>query len=218
MALDKHGGSRLRLLAAAATAVALALAPGTAAHADPATGTISGTLTTAHGDPLPGVRVFARTLSGQSAGDYLQRTDANGRYTIGGVPAGTYRVQFIVEDAGVPRWEQWAHQVTTASAAKKFTVAAGQQLVVDETRFALGSLALTFLDEAGEPILAFCGEVISDQYLQQGCTETGTLIADDVPAGLAAVYLTRNDGPAGVGIGLPEVVADTVTEFAAPLF
>ncbi|WP_306205728.1 carboxypeptidase-like regulatory domain-containing protein [Actinoplanes sp. RD1] len=217
MKLDIHGGSPARRVAAACAAAALALLPGTAAHAaGPATGSITGTLTTAHGDPLPGVFVGVTSVTTGAPVYTYDHTAADGTYSLPDLPAGTYKVEFTVSGDHT-QWTQWAHRTVLESSAKQYQLAAGEQLVVDEVRFPLGSLALSFVDKAGQPILSFCGEVIGNRFLKDGCTDTGTLTLDELPAGQSAIRIFDPTTQATRGIGMPTVVADTVTAFTSRL-
>jgi hypothetical protein len=77
-------------------ALALALVLGPATHQAGAaipSGSISGTVTSASsGDPIENINVCAQT---ESAGGYCYgTTNANGEYTISGLPAGVYKVSF----------------------------------------------------------------------------------------------------------------------------
>ena len=60
-------------------------------HSGP-TGDLTGTLTDSTGAVIPGVTVIATDQITKAA--YEQKTDENGQYLLGPVPAGTYKVQF----------------------------------------------------------------------------------------------------------------------------
>lgn len=200
-------------LVSAATASGLAIVlsmsgPGPA-QADPGAGSISGTLTSATGTPMADVGVSVHTLSG-SAVSAPARTDSAGRYTVADLPAGTYRVQFWVERNTNSSWHQWAHQVTQPARATKFAVAAGQDVIVDETRFRTGSLSLTLQDAAGQPVGEFCADAIGDNFVETGCTETGTLVLEELPADDYVILAWAGDIG---GIGMTTTAADGVDHF-----
>jgi outer membrane receptor protein involved in Fe transport len=86
--------SRSRLVGAAILAFLLFLCVAPARAQQPAGATISGTVTDAlGGKPAPGVEVRVRAV-GDTAVIADGLTDASGRYSIGGVPAGTFEVLF----------------------------------------------------------------------------------------------------------------------------
>src|SRR5690349_12305333 len=101
-----------RLSGGVATALVAVLSlPATAAHADPGTGTVSGTLTSATGTPLADVRVGVQPASG-SATVAVGLTDGDGRYSLPGLAPGSYKVKFWVHRNSNSEWTQWAHQAT----------------------------------------------------------------------------------------------------------
>lgn len=104
-------GSRVfSMLATAACAVALTLAPATAAEAQQ-TGTIQGRVTDGAGQPIPSAQVSVEgTTLGAIAG-------ANGRYQIGNVPVGPHTV--TVQSIGY------------AEARSEVTIAAGATVELD---------------------------------------------------------------------------------------
>jgi hypothetical protein len=216
MLINTHGGHRARSAAVAsilAAAVATLVAPATA-QADPVTGSISGTLTSADGTPMADVGVSVHTLAGPAAGTPA-RTDAAGHYSVADLPPGTYRVQFWVERSANSSWHQWAHQVTWPASATRFTVTAGSDVVVDETRFRTGSLSLTLLDLAGEPIDAFCADASGDNFVETGCTESGTLLLTDLPADDYVIAAWTADATA---FDLTTTAADHVNHFTLTAF
>ncbi len=89
------------------------------------TGSISGTVTAvAGGQGLANVCVTA-TETGNGTGDGSLITLPGGAYTIGGLPAGTYTVDF--QDCGNGTYaEQWYHGQSSAATANAVIVTAGQ--------------------------------------------------------------------------------------------
>jgi len=106
------------------------------------TGAISGRLTDANGDPVPGafVSAFNDTTS-------LHRfTDDDGNYRIT-VRPGTYKVRFSAGDI-----TQYAHQKTSEAQADEFTVEVGQDIIVDEQLLRTGTVRGTLRDASGAPV------------------------------------------------------------------
>jgi iron complex outermembrane receptor protein len=79
-------------------------------------GTVSGTVIDAYGDPMPGVLVSLQNQDGSSTGK-VATSDANGAYSITGVAAGTYTVA--------------ANLVGFQPASQSVEVTSGGQLTVD---------------------------------------------------------------------------------------
>src|SRR5215831_4247896 len=73
-------------------AVVLALSASLAAAQGVQTGTLTGTIQSADGLPLPGVTVTASSAALQ--GQRVAVTDVNGVYFLKGLPSGTYSVTF----------------------------------------------------------------------------------------------------------------------------
>lgn len=199
----------LSAVAASGLATVLSMSIAAPAQADPDTGTISGTLTSATGIPMADVGVTVHTLSGPSA-SAPARTDSAGRYTVEGLTPGTYRVHFWVQRNTNSQWHQWAHQATQPARATKFAVAAGQDVIVDETRFRTGSLSLTLQDTSGQPIGAFCADAIGDNFVETGCTETGALVLEELPADDYVIFAWAGDVG---GFDMTTTVADETNHF-----
>lgn len=213
---------RLRFLAASlavvATAVVLSPAPSQAAArpaapaAAAAGGTISGTLTTAKGVPVAGVRVFLK--SPNPADDFLlpwATTDAAGQYSLPGVPANRYRISFY--DPGLEA-TQWAPRAARETKAAWYTVREGQATVVDESLLPTGHLSVTLLGRnGGGPLSAFCLEAVGDYYLRQGCTTTGTLEIADVRIG-TCVLMAQADGETAANPAWATVTEDATAVVA----
>ena len=201
-------------VAASGLAVVLSMSVPASAQADAGTGSISGTLTSATGIPMADVGVSVHTLRG-SAVSAPAHTDSAGRYTVAGLPPGTYRVQFWVERNTNSSWHQWAHQATQPARATKFAVAAGQDVIVDETRFRTGSLSLTLQDASGQPVDEFCADAIGDNVVETGCTGTGALVLEDLPAGDYMIFAWAGDM---AGSGMTTTVAEEANHFVVTAF
>jgi hypothetical protein len=207
--------SRLhRFLAAALAAVAIPLAVAAPAHADPTTGTISGTFTTSAGEPLAGVHVVAVTAGGGYMGTV--QTDDAGRYALPDLPAGEYLVQFIVDGPGASGWSQWAPRAHGMASAARFTVAPGGTTTVDDTAFPTGSLSVTFRSRwTGEVVDSFCASAVAVGVLAEGCTDDGAVVLTDLPEGEYGVTAQPTDDPRLRQIGTATVVEGQVTEVTA---
>ena len=91
------------------------------------TGTITGTVTSG-GTPLSGIQVLL-TLPGGSLLQIVSTAD-DGTYTLSGLPAADYLVEFT-PDLGAPYAQQWWNNEPTAAAANVITLAAGATAVAD---------------------------------------------------------------------------------------
>ncbi len=182
---------RLRFLAASVAAIvtAVVLLPATGHAAPPADtlgGTIQGTLTTAKGVPMAGVRLAVASRTGKK--DHRLPgavTDEAGRYSLAPLPAGQYRIGFLFPET---LSTQWVPRATRESGAAWFTVRSGETTVVDESLFPTGGLDVTLRGRAGNgPVPAFCADAIGDFYVKAGCTTTGILHLADLPVGTYAL-------------------------------
>jgi hypothetical protein len=108
-------------------------------------GFISGQLLD-NGRPLSGVDVTAESVRGPFSRRSV--TDADGRYRLTGVPTGANRVRFTFPGNVV----QYHPSVRTAEQATLVTVAAFQEIVVNETVMPHGSVRGTVVHDDGEPV------------------------------------------------------------------
>ncbi|MEW2430036.1 carboxypeptidase regulatory-like domain-containing protein [Micromonospora sp. NPDC047644] len=134
-----------RALLAGAVVAALVLPGATPAQAA-ATGAVSGRLTTSAGAPAAEVLVQIYPADDYESVGYTN-TDADGNYTVDGLPAGSYRVGYF------PwlRPEQYYHQKSQMSDAESVTVAAGATTTVDEQLFDTGTINGRLVDAYGRP-------------------------------------------------------------------
>jgi TonB-dependent starch-binding outer membrane protein SusC len=108
-----------KLLLVATSAVALALSPVARGSAQQATGTVSGRVTESESQrPIPEAQI---SIVGTTRGS---RTDADGRYRIAGVPAGSVTLRVA--------------RIGFQSTTRQVTVAAGQEATAD---FTVGAIA-----------------------------------------------------------------------------
>ncbi|MEV6525894.1 carboxypeptidase-like regulatory domain-containing protein [Longispora sp. NPDC051575] len=111
------------------------------------TGTVSGTLTNAAGQPVMYSYVRAYTPDG---GWVSSQTIYNGRYTLAGLHPGEYLLSFAIAD-GNDAGHQFAPGQKSQSTAGRYTVVADQTLTVDERLLPTGTLAGRVLTAAGGP-------------------------------------------------------------------
>jgi hypothetical protein len=154
------------------TEPAVAQPPGT-----PDTGRIVGHVTKSTGEPVGSGFVIAYDATTQQFRAF-GNIDAQGAYTLSGLPAGSYKVQF----SGLV--SQWAHRKTSFADADAFAVTAGQDTVVDEVGFPTGSVTVTATDQVtGAPVSQFCADISGSGVLRHGCTETGSVTLTDIRPG-----------------------------------
>ena len=179
-------------VAALVTAVVLAPAPGYAASSAAGTGgTIEGTLTSAKGAPVAGIRVLVHSPTSTNDQFPVVVTDASGHYALTPLPAGRYRIGFHFPET---LSTQWVPQAAAERGATWFTVSDGETTVVNESLFPTGGMDVTLLRRAGDGLVpAFCVDAIGDLYLKTGCTTTGVLQLTDLPVGLYILMVTAAD-------------------------
>jgi hypothetical protein len=148
------------------------------------TGTITGTLTDAGGNPVANANVSL-------ANDNLQTfgfTDANGAYSVTAFP-GTYRLEF-----DTPFGSQWAHGETSAGQADPIVVTGDQTTTVNETLNPTGSITVTATDNiTNAPIQSFC--VFVAGLLNDVCTTNGTAQFASVLPGRYGLSLSTSGNP-----------------------
>jgi protocatechuate 3,4-dioxygenase beta subunit len=110
-------------------------------------GTIGGRVQSVDGQPVAGATVVAASSGGGAAmfvGSPSTTTDAEGAYTVDGVPPGDYHV--TVDAAG------FAHAEAGTDAMKVTMPAEGGQLSLDVTLSAAGTVLGKVTDSRGEPV------------------------------------------------------------------
>ncbi len=138
-------------LAAAICALATLFWTGSAAAAG---GEIHGTVTDHLGDPIAGVTVCAEGLEMFVGNECDWATDAEGKYSIGGLEASTYRVGFYVEgDRSLNYFPQWYNGQAHPEEADPVQLASGESREIDAQMQAGGEVHGTVADvETGDPI------------------------------------------------------------------
>ncbi|GAA1395329.1 carboxypeptidase-like regulatory domain-containing protein [Catellatospora coxensis] len=138
------------------------------------TGSASGRFTDAQGNGMSGVDV---SFIDEYSGTYSGRTDANGDWRIDELLTGQYSAMFF---GWQPSFSQYAYGKTTQAAADRITVTAGQNVVVDDSRLATGSIRITAKDSV-------TGAPVADFYVQAGTYYTdavdGVATLPEMPVG-----------------------------------
>lgn len=107
-------------------------------------GAIAGTLTDASGQPVSGAWVNA--FDPNTGGSGYATTDGSGHYSVALFP-GSYTVSF--QASGLT---QYAHQKLSQASADQISVAAGQDVTLDEQLLPTGSMSGRFTDANGNPM------------------------------------------------------------------
>jgi hypothetical protein len=110
------------------------------------TGTITGTLTDADGNPMPQVEAYASAVD-NSGGAAFGFTDASGHYSIEAL-TGDYHLSFA--PTGYPT--DYVPHSPSPTGASVFTVNAGQALAVDEQLPPTGSVSGRYTTAGGQPL------------------------------------------------------------------
>lgn len=137
-------------------------------------GTVQGRLIDSGGQPIAGASVDIPVSNGATG---FATTDADGAWTIGSWPPGSYHVTFVLPDGS----QQWAYGQPTEDTATSVDVVAAQTATVDDTfldanRF--GHLQGTIRDATTHlPLAGICvlSRLIPDPTSNgsgQGCTDT----------------------------------------------
>jgi len=162
-------------------------------------GSISGTVTDeATGDPLANICVDAFNQSGP--GWRSAQTDASGNYTITGLPAGDYKVQFYDCNTGLYIGE-WYNDKPDWSSADLVSVALGVNTGGINAQLGLpGSISGTVTDEAtGDPLANICVNAFdaSSGWSMSGAVTdaSGNYTITGLPAGDYKVHFSDCNWP-----------------------
>ncbi|GAA2352393.1 hypothetical protein Cme02nite_26200 [Catellatospora methionotrophica] len=138
------------------------------------TGTASGRFTDAEGNGMGGASV---SFIDGYGGTYGANTGTDGVWHIDGLVAGDYTVMFF---GWQTTFRQFAYGKATEAAADRITVAAGQNVVVDDSRLATGSIRVTAKNSV-------TGAAVGDFYVQadnySADAAGGVAVLPEMPAG-----------------------------------
>jgi hypothetical protein len=142
----------------------------------PTSGSISGKVTTSNGGaPLPETCVQIRS-AGDGWGGWWAQTSSSGRYTIGGLPDGTYQVRFYDRcDNQRDHTEEWFDNQPTQATATETVLASPEAITgidAELTALPLGFISGTVTSSRGGPLPDICVEVYNSDGEYFGFTET----------------------------------------------
>jgi hypothetical protein len=141
--------------------------------------TIQGTVTDAGGNPIDGICVTA--LNDGEASDGYGSTDEEGNYAVSGLPAGTYRVQFL-PCADEPYVAEYWDDAAAFEDADPVTLTSGQiRTGVDATLAAVAPPSRPAVDFSGDGLAEIAVYRPSSQaWFSSGGLVTGWGVADDI--------------------------------------
>lgn len=184
-------------------ALLLALVLAGSAVAPPALaagGSVSGTVTDPEGAPLAGICVDVVPLDAEGEG-LATRTDASGRYQVGGLGSGEYAVGLNTclepDPAFAPEWHENADGFETATPVP---VTASGAVALPTTLLArTGSIAGTVTDEGdGRALQGICVRAFAEQgqgFSEDVTDSAGGYLLEGLPAGAHVVVLTDCSAP-----------------------
>lgn len=169
-----------------------------------ATGTITGTLRTASGEPVPDAAVYLYSDDDEFIA--FTTTDEAGAYSVQALP-GTYRLSFETRFG-----TQHAHGKSDPRTADPISVIGGETVVVDETLAPTGTITITARDsKTREPILEFCAQPAS---LADVCTDNGTVLLELLPGEYGVRAYARDPNYVSTDEVHVAVVSDTNVSLA----
>ena len=125
--------------------------------------TITGTVTKTSGGKTvaaAGVSIWARQTSAEWSGSGWARTDANGRYTVKGLTAGDYNLQFESQDPGIV--SKWYKNAVSSASATAITVGAKAAVVDINANLEVASaISGTVTKNIGGTVSKAVGETVS---------------------------------------------------------
>jgi Carboxypeptidase regulatory-like domain len=145
----------------------------------PTTGSISGTVTSSTGQPLPNLCIDLRSAGGGWGGPGgWARTNSTGGYTIGGLPDGTYHLRFYDGcDRQRDHAAEWFDDQPTQETATPVVVTSPEALMgvdAELTALPLGFISGTVTSSKGGPLEDVCVEVYSAAGEYFGSTMTSS--------------------------------------------
>lgn len=122
-------------------------------------GTVSGVVTGPDGQPVADawVRVGGGFpgRAGPGEGRWTARTDEQGRYTVYGVPVGTYKAFVYLNDYWGELAPEWSGDATTAAAATTFKVKSLKTTRFDAQLAPASRISGSVVDAAGNPVTTY---------------------------------------------------------------
>jgi hypothetical protein len=119
-------------------------------------GTVSGTITGPDGQPVADAWVNVGGgfpgRAGPGEGRWSAKTGEDGRYTVHGVPPGTYTAFVYTEDYGGDLAPEWSGNATTGAAATSFKVKALKDVRFDAQLAPASKISGTVLQADGTPV------------------------------------------------------------------
>jgi hypothetical protein len=161
-------------------------------------GTVSGVITGPDGRPVADAWVNVGGgfpgRAGPGEGRWSAKTDALGRYTVHGVPPGTYSAFVYTEDYRSDLAPEWSGNATTAATAATFKVKALKDFRFDAQLAPASTVGGTVLEADGSPVSRYLmgqvfaadGSYIGDFDVYGGNTFTTTAL----PAGSFTLSLS----------------------------
>ncbi|GLY25843.1 carboxypeptidase regulatory-like domain-containing protein [Micromonospora sp. NBRC 101691] len=144
------------------------------------TGSLSGTLTDAAGQPVAEAHVSVNTANMYGAVD--AQTDANGAFSVPALLAGAYKIAFYVGDR-----QQFYRGKLTHEDADVVTVQGGQSTTVAESLLGEGSVEISAVDSVtGAPVANFCARSVCSNG-------TGKVTVTGLPEGRHDISLYTAD-------------------------
>jgi hypothetical protein len=171
----------------------------------PVGGTLSGRVVDEAGQPLAAACIGAHPTNNEPYGYGSARSDADGRFVLGGLGTGTFRV-----NVGECGWPQ-----TRTGVQFEAQVVRGQDTPVGTTTlFRSGEIRGTVTDAAGAPAAGVCVETRAagpySQYFSLTATD-GTYALTNLPAGTYSIFFRPcSDGAKAAGAA--EWFADAATQ------
>ncbi|MGH2711364.1 MAG: hypothetical protein ACRDH9_09205 [Actinomycetota bacterium] len=162
-------------------------------HVGPATsGSISGTVNSDTGEPLPNICVEANSEEGWGG---WARTSGLGTYTIGGLEDGTYRLHFYDrcdnQRSHVEEWFDDQPSEATATAVSVTSPEAVTGIDAQLTSMALGSISGTVTSDTGGPLPRICldfYDAAMTEYWGWTETESDGTYSFGLPEGTYNIY------------------------------
>jgi hypothetical protein len=182
----KDAGPMTKLSAVAVVAAMTLVLTASASAADGGVGSITGTVSSS----AISVCVLVLDASGQSVTD-AARTDATGRYTVDGVPAGAWTVEFVPDDGCIGQDTadafQYYSNASTPAGATPVTVVAGETTSgIDATLIAGATIKGTVRDAGLTPLSGVCvvlEDTAGQPVLRQPTNPDGDYVLDQLPPG-----------------------------------